>query len=190
MQGQRNEREDWGISRGSASPDWLTLKSAGCEEWWVWLERPLKPDYQGPKPQMERSGHCSWRKGCPRRFLTWQSTELEWCCKMFTLCATESLRRWGKHSSGSKKWKDAVCGGSSHDRAWSWTLSPHVNDSPHCPPLHLITSIYHFGFFLWSLTLSNEFSLNAHGLDWDLDILYLKYRTHGTYYHLKHVEVV
>lgn len=129
MQGQRNEREDWGISRGSASPDWLTLKSAGCEEWWVWLERPLKPDYQGPKPQMERSEHCSWRKGCPRRFLTWQSTELEWCCKMFTLCATESLRRWGKRSSGSKRWKDTVCGGISHDRAWSWTLSPHVNDS-------------------------------------------------------------
>ena len=148
MQGQRNERENWGISHGTASPAWLKLQSAGCEEWWIWLERLLKPEYQGPKPQMEKSGRYPWRKGCPRRFLAWQSTELEWCCRKFPLCATENLRRREKHGSGSKRGKDTVCGGSSHDRAWSWILSHHVNGSLSLFTIHLTTSIYHFGFFL------------------------------------------
>lgn len=149
MQEQRNERENWGIAHGTASPAWLKLKSARCEEWWIWLERLLKPDYQGPKPQMEKSGHYPWRKGCPRRFLTWQSTELEWCCRKFTLCAIENLRRWEKHSSGSKRWKDTACGGSSHDRAWRWILSHHVNDS-----LSLFTTTLNYLYLsFWLLPL-------------------------------------
>lgn len=115
---------------------------------------------------MEKSRPYSVKEGVHKKGF-WLGKLQNWNVALkILICVRHIMERWEdneeKHSNESRKeGRRQWLRGSSDDRAGSWILShnlPRHSLTSLCldPWLHLITYIYRFRFFLWSLIYSNE----------------------------------